>query len=648
MLDSLKKVLLLPDEVSDVERVHLERVNRIVMGFFALHIPVFMFVAWACDTGVMNAFGLTTLALVGPLVAWKTMPPRTASLVFAFTTMCLGGLLVHFGQGPMQIEMHFYFFVLLGLLAIYANPMVIVVGAATIAVHHLLLYFLLPSSVFNYNASIWVVLVHALFVVLQTPAAIAIARGFFDNVIGLEKIVRERTAALDARNEDMHLLLDNCGQGFLTLDLSGGISAERSAAVAGWLGDAPAGTPFWQLLEERAPKAAMWFELAWESLADGLMPLELCLDQLPGEVRLGDEVIQLDFTPLLSADGDLDRLLVVMTDVTAARARALAERRQQEVLAVFQRVLEDRAGFLEFVDEGERLMDQISDPQTPVDLLQRATHTLKGTSSIFGLETLAEHCHAVESHVVESGDRPDDSLLIPIQNIWSAFRHDLGQMVGEQDRGTVELRPEEYAATLRAVLQGTPHQDLAERIAGWRLETTDQRLERLATQAKRIAARLGKDVDVHVEGHDLRLHPETWSEFWAAFIHAIRNAVDHGVEESGELVIATRTTGDAFVVELRDDGPGVNWTKVKELAEQRGIPHETPQDLQDALFSDGLSTRDEVTETSGRGVGMAALKAVTLQRGGRIEVDSTPGNGTTFRFVFPQDTMAPEPEAMAA
>jgi two-component system chemotaxis sensor kinase CheA len=66
-----------------------------------------------------------------------------------------------------------------------------------------------------------------------------------------------------------------------------------------------------------------------------------------------------------------------------------------------------------------------------------------------------------------------------------------------------------------------------------------------------------------------------------------------------------------------------------------GLPHATHDDLVGALFADGVSTRAEVTETSGRGVGMAAVREVTLARGGTLEVHSTPGQGTRIALWFP-------------
>ncbi len=166
MLQTLWSYLMLPPEITAFEDQYLRRMNRVGLIFFSLHVPVFMAVAALCHTGVLTALVLTLLVLVGPAIAYRSLTNvRAMSAVFGFTAMCMGGLLVHFGQGPMQIEMHFYFFVLLALLAVFGNPLAIVVAAVTVALHHLVLYFVLPSSVFNYEASVWAVGVHALFVV---------------------------------------------------------------------------------------------------------------------------------------------------------------------------------------------------------------------------------------------------------------------------------------------------------------------------------------------------------------------------------------------------------------------------------------------------------------------------------------------------
>ena len=173
----ISKYLALPAEITPFERRYITRLNRVALLFFYLHIPAFMAVAWACGTGVVSALVLTSFVMVGPTIAYRMVRnPRHLSVVYGITAMLMGGLLVHFGQGPVQIEMHFYFFALLAMLCMFANPMVNIVAAVTVALHHLIVWLLIPSSVFNYDAQWWVVLVHAAFVVLETIATCFISR----------------------------------------------------------------------------------------------------------------------------------------------------------------------------------------------------------------------------------------------------------------------------------------------------------------------------------------------------------------------------------------------------------------------------------------------------------------------------------------
>src|SRR6185295_3181140 len=117
----------------------------------------------------LSALLLTCVVMIGPTIAYRMIKhPRALSVVYGITAMLMGGLLVHFGQGPVQIEMHFYFFALLAMLCMFANPMVNIAAALTVALHHLIVWWLLPGSVFNYDAQWWVVLVHAAFVILET------------------------------------------------------------------------------------------------------------------------------------------------------------------------------------------------------------------------------------------------------------------------------------------------------------------------------------------------------------------------------------------------------------------------------------------------------------------------------------------------
>ena len=637
--------LRLPATVTPFEKGHVDALNAIAVAFFALHIPAFMAVAWFHETGVMTAFLLTSLCFVGPVVAWKALPARQAAMVMGFSSMCMGGLLVHFGQGPVQIEMHFYFFVLLALLSTYGNPAVILTAAVTVSVHHLAVWWLLPASVFNYDASFWVVLVHAGFVVLESIAACFLARNFFDDVIGLEAIVRERTSELDARNADLRLVLDSVGQGLMTVELDGSMGGARSAAVEALLGTEPADESFLDLLDRVDEMFGMHMRMHWDNLTDGFLPHELVLDQMPSRLSRAGRHLRFDFSPITDSEGELARLLVVISDVTAMVEREQAELRQREVMRVFERVMDDKAGFLEFYEEAEAILRRIESPQASGPARKREIHTLKGISAIFGLESIAAACHTVETAVEEAAREPVVADAAPLRGAWDDLRADLDRLLGER-QDSIEIPDVEYEQLLHAVLEGEKGERLAARIRAWRFDPLSRRLSRLAAQVERIGERLGKPVQVELDDGGLRLDGARWSSFWSSFVHVLRNAVDHGLETAEERETAGKPTtgtvtlrgwrdGDAFVLDVEDDGRGVDWAKLRSIAVERGLPAITRKDLQGVIFAEGLSTRDEATEMSGRGVGMAALQAATAARSGEVAVLDRDGGGTIVRFRFP-------------
>ena len=124
---------------------------------------------------------------------------------------------------------------------------------------------------------------------------------------------------------------------------------------------------------------------------------------------------------------------------------------------------------------------------------------------------------------------------------------------------------------------------------------------------------------------------EIGSDFWSSFVHVVRNSVDHGLEsaedrlmqgksEAGTLEISTQLDGDEFVIAISDDGRGISWESVAAAARKKNLPADSREHLEEALFADGLTTTEHATATSGRGVGMGAVRASCHQLDGRIEI----------------------------
>jgi two-component system chemotaxis sensor kinase CheA len=161
---------------------------------------------------------------------------------------------------------------------------------------------------------------------------------------------------------------------------------------------------------------------------------------------------------------------------------------------------------------------------------------------------------------------------------------------------------------------------------------------------------LHKDVRLEVRGADTELDKLIVEELVDPLMHLVRNALDHAIETSEERQAAGKEAegliqieafqrGNNVVIEVSDDGRGIDTGAVRAKAEVAALvePDEilTEQETLDLIFAPGMSTRDEVTSTSGRGVGMDVVRSNVTSLGGAVDVASIPGRGTTISMMLP-------------
>ncbi len=465
-----------------------------------------------------------------------------------------------------------------------------------------------------------------------------------DYAKNLEQKVEERTRELDERNRGMRLVLDNVAQGFITIDLHGKMASERSAVVDRWFGTPRADATLGQYLSAHSHKYVEQLELGLAELRDGIMPVELLLYQLPKRMNAGERTFDVSYSPIGDPEAP-DRLLVIVSDVTEAVARERAERDQKELIALFQRLANDRAGVEEFLIEAAHLVGALRE-ETDAVVQQRIVHTLKGNCAIYGLESYAELAHQVENDLIETKKPLDPVQRGALVDAWKRTIGRIGWLLGGARRNIVQVDAAEIDALAARAQAGAVSREIVAVLADWQREPVFRRLERLARQAAGVADRLNKPrPKIVIDDHGVRLDGELLAPFWSAMVHVVRNALDHGIEEpevralagkadAGTISLSALRQDGKLVISVQDDGRGVNWDKLREKAAARGLPHTTRDELIEALFSDGVSTKDAATDVSGRGVGMAALRQVVRDFGGSIEVESQPHQGTVFRFVL--------------
>jgi chemotaxis protein histidine kinase CheA len=175
-------------------------------------------------------------------------------------------------------------------------------------------------------------------------------------------------------------------------------------------------------------------------------------------------------------------------------------------------------------------------------------------------------------------------------------------------------------------------------------------LERQRVAGEALATELGKQVELVVEGTDVRLEPRVAEAVEVAVLHLSRNALDHGIERpparaaagkraTGKLVIRTEELSGNVHVVVSDDGAGIDLDAVRAIASARGLVDSNrpvgERELLDLLFHSGFSTRANVGDVSGRGVGLDAVKVGITKVGGTVRLASQRGKGTTVTLVVP-------------
>ncbi len=503
----------------------------------------------------------------------------------------------------------------------------------------------------------------------------------------LEKKVEERTAALKQKNDDIANMLSNMHQGLFTIIEGGKIHPEYAAYLENIFETKDiADRDFTELLFKHSRLSTDVIDSATTAVAsivgeDSMMydfNSHLLVKELTLQfAELPDKLIELDWDPIIDEDDTVSKLMVTVRDVTELKAlEAEAEGQKQELMIIGEILAIDGEKFNEFVEGSEQFVEKCrsliaetkeKDPETLAELF-RNMHTVKGNARTYGFKHITETVHEVENtydrlRKEEELSWDPDSLLDELQQAEKAikrysgiFSEKLGKIAAGSgpsiDRERVHRLMDQISALGDTALPENVVsivRDTYETLATIEAKPINDVIKDVVGSVQNLAAELGKPKPtVDVDSGEVLIRSHAQNTLVNTFMHVMRNAVDHGLEmpdervakgkpEAGTIRISTSETDKLVSFAIRDDGRGIALTKVFEKAKQLGLypedaPRPSDQEVANIIFSSGFSTADEVSEISGRGVGMDAVKDFLTKAGGGIEVVLDEGDeNTDFR-----------------
>ncbi len=496
----------------------------------------------------------------------------------------------------------------------------------------------------------------------------------------LEVMVHERTLQLREANLLMQAILDSLGQGILVFDSDGRILPFFSKVCESIFGMVPTGL----LLEEILRLESKDFEdsVKWRAVMfDDLLPFEDIVGLGIKHFRsLKDRQIELTYSPMRTDSGALKNVVMVATDKTEEfHAKQEAERERNFARMVTQ-IMRNKGQFRVFVRESrtifeeakavvKKVLDNNQVTESFWDEISRALHTFKGGAGSFALYDLAHITHRAEDFLnsVKEDPTPENLrrfavLFYQISSSFEGFLRSQSDVLG----GEAQLEDRSLELSLRVLkawyerIDREPRLDsLATEIReNYILEPIAKSFAHLDFALQDLASSLGKEVrPLRLIGGDLRILPEHFEDVFGNMIHIFRNAVDHGLERPEEreargkesagcitveferFQIGNHYDRPSIVIKVSDDGRGIDPDRLKEKLIEKDLwenwREKSADELLQVIFENDFSTAQSVSNVSGRGVGLAALKEAIEKKGGSLHVTSKVGEGSVFHLLIP-------------
>jgi signal transduction histidine kinase len=462
----------------------------------------------------------------------------------------------------------------------------------------------------------------------------------------LERIIEERTATI-------RTILNHVQAGFLLVDdrlqVQEGFTRSCNTLLQSNVREGASLTSLLRL----KPRDADNFKLAVDQVFEDFLPERVSLAQVPVRHMIADSVISVEGSTVRNPQtGKVQFILFTIVDVTRLQ-QAEAENNKTRTLVT---ILKQKDAFIDFVRESMGRLEsaRIAISAQKQNQVRTEIHTLKGNSLAFSLSDVGRYAHVIEEEAeirIAHLEGIEQRIQEFLRSNYELLQIDFNK---ESDK-THQIRQKDILEMLEQFKSPEISEDLRAWIGSW----VNRILQRPARQilgpmesyAMELADRLGKELNFQLEGGDILMLPDAVMPVIQTLTHVIRNALDHGIEAPpergskparGTIKISFVDEGKHWRIKVQDDGRGIDVAKVKakalenKVATAEELDKLSDHELCELVFTGSISTAEEITDISGRGVGMAAFRNAVQNAGGELQFQNTPGQGLLLSASVPK------------
>jgi HPt (histidine-containing phosphotransfer) domain-containing protein len=469
----------------------------------------------------------------------------------------------------------------------------------------------------------------------------------------LNRHVEEVELIVEERTKTIRTITDHIKPGFFMIDANLKILPGFTQSCRRLIGYEIRDGLLFTNLFEFDEKTREHIEVSAGQVFADTLPEEITLQQLQGRFKSKQGLLHIEGSVIRDENHAISAILFSITD-----ARPLYEKElEAENNQMFLWIIRHQLAFSRFIANSLERVGSLKGQSPFYDMSQvrAALHTLKGNSASFFMKELVSMIHEIENRVIITGDD-----LGRIEQYIHKFLHDNRDILGDSFTDKRQHIYKISKSSLDGFWQRFDSEDslkgLRELVIQWfnelQLREISEFMGPVRGELMALSKRKGKNIKLIQENTHLRVHPKLAEFILEQLPHILRNAVDHGIETCqqrearhketvGEIHLKFAREGDRLHIEVSDDGGGIDVEKLVAKAEEKKLIDPdllsslSDQEKLELVFLDQLTSLDEATTVSGRGVGLSSIKKSVEGMNGTITVASSKDEGTTFTISLP-------------